>query len=65
MYSEISIEQRAHDLAVQATVLYYQQKNIFLDTDDATCSFEFGTTYRCFLADIRKSITKDIENLRQ
>ena len=33
MYDEISIEQRAHDLAVQATLLIYQRENLPLSSE--------------------------------
>lgn len=62
MYNEISDEQRAHDLAVQATLLIYQRNSLPLAT--ATDFFEFGIQYRTALAQIRKSIAEghsDIE----
>ncbi len=55
MYSDISIEQRAHDLAVQATILNYQLKGQPIDSNNA---FDFVCEYRgllsCFLAPVKE-----------
>lgn len=53
MYNDISVEQRAHDLAVAATILYYQQKQISIDESNA---FEYGIKYRSLLKQIRNSM---------
>ncbi len=53
MYNEISVEQRSHDLAVAATILYYQQKGVSIDEGNA---FEYGIKYRSLLKHIRHSI---------
>lgn len=53
MYNDISIEQRTHDLAVAATFLYYQQKGISIDENNA---FEYGIKYRSLLKQIRHSM---------
>lgn len=31
MFKDVSVEQRTHDLALQATILYYQQHGISVD----------------------------------
>lgn len=61
MYDEISIEQRAHDLAVQATLLIYQRDNLPLSSE--TDFYEFGYQYRSALAQIRKSISEGNSDL--
>lgn len=61
MYSDISAEQRAHDLAVQATILYYQQCGIKIDETNA---FEYGCKYRSILKQIRNSIEEGISDLQ-
>lgn len=61
MYNEISIEQRTHDLAVQATILYYQQCGIKIDEDNA---FEYGIKYRSLLKQIRNSISEGQTDLK-
>ena len=61
MYDEISIEQRAHDLAVQATLLIYQRENLPLSSE--TNFYEFGCQYRSALAQIRKSISEGKSDL--
>ena len=53
MYSDISIEQRAHDLALQATILQYQQKGIIIDEKNA---FEYAIAYRHLLSEVRRSL---------
>lgn len=61
MYDDISIEQRAHDLAIQATLLIYQRKNLPLSS--ASDFFEFGCQYRSVLVHIRKSIAEGVSDL--
>lgn len=61
MYDDISVEQRAHDLSVAATILYYQQNNIKIKEENA---FECGMLYRRFLAEFRKSIEEGQSDLR-
>lgn len=61
MYDEISLEQRTHDLAVAATVLYYQQQNIEISESNA---FEYGMKYRCLLNQIRNSMEEGKSDLR-
>lgn len=46
MYNDIGIEQRAHDLAVQAVILNYQIRGERITEDNA---FEFATEYRSLL----------------
>lgn len=53
MYSDVSIEQRAHDLALQATILQYQQKGIIIDEKNA---FEYVIAYRRILPEVRRSL---------
>lgn len=61
MYKEISEEQRAHDLAVQATVLHYQKNNLPLTSESDY--FEFGCVYRAALKSIRSSIEEGASDL--
>ena len=61
MYSDISVEQRAHDLALQATILIYQRKNLPLSS--ATDYFEFGCQYRAALRAILPSIKEGATDL--
>lgn len=61
MYDDISVEQRAHDLSVAATILYYQQNNIQITEENA---FECGMVYRRLLAEFRKSIEEGRSDLR-
>lgn len=61
MYDEISLEQRTHDLAVAATILYYQQQNIEINESNA---FEYGMKYRSLLNQIRKSMDEGKSDLR-
>lgn len=62
MYNDISVEQRAHDLAVQATLLVYQRKNLPLSSE--TDFFEFGCQYRSALRLIRSSIEEGVSDLK-
>ena len=62
MYDDISIEQRAHDLALQATLLIYQRKNLPLSSE--TDFFEFGCQYRSALRQIRPSIEEGASDLK-
>lgn len=61
MYDEISLEQRTHDLAIAATVLYYQQQNIEISESNA---FEYGMKYRSLLNQIRNSMEEGKSDLR-
>ncbi|MGE9943175.1 hypothetical protein ACQRBH_16630 [Bariatricus sp. SGI.161] len=61
MYSDISIEQRAHDLALQATLLIYQRKNLPLSSESDY--FNFGCQYRAALKAIRPSIKEGATDL--
>lgn len=61
MYDEISLEQRTHDLAVAATILYYQQQNIEINESNA---FEYDMKYRSLLNQIRKSMDEGKSDLR-
>lgn len=61
MYKDVSAEQRSHDLAVQATVLIYQRKNLPLETESDF--FEFGCQYRAALKHIRHSIEEGVSDL--
>ena len=60
MYNEISIEQRTHDLAVAATILYYQQNNIEITESNA---FDYAMKYRSLLKPLRDSIEEGKEDL--
>lgn len=62
MYNDISAEQRAHDLAIQATLLIYQRKNLPLSSE--TDFFEFACQYRSALKAILPSIKDDSTDLR-
>ncbi|MDO4553679.1 MAG: hypothetical protein Q4B70_00870 [Lachnospiraceae bacterium] len=53
MYEDLSIEQRTHDLAVAATIAYFQKKDIIIDESNA---FEYAMKYRSLLKGIRNSI---------
>ena len=61
VYNDISNEQRAHDLAVQATLLIYQRKNLPLSSESDF--FEFGCQYRSALKKIRSSIEEGATDL--
>lgn len=61
MYDDISIEQRVHDLAVQATILYFQQNNIEINESNA---FEYACKYRSLLNPIRCSIKEGRTDLQ-
>lgn len=61
MCNNISVEQRAHDLAVQATALIYQRENKPLSSP--TDFFEFGIQYREALRLIRRSIEEGCSDL--
>lgn len=61
MYDDISVEQRAHDLALSATILVYQRKNLPLSSE--TDFFEFGCAYRSALTTIRRSIEEGASDL--
>ena len=58
---ELLNEQRTHDLAVAATVLYYQQQNIEISESNA---FEYGMKYRSLLNQIRNSMEEGKSDLR-
>lgn len=60
MYNDIGIEQRAHDLAVQAVILNYQIRGERITEDNA---FEFATEYRSLLKPIRNSISEGLTDL--
>lgn len=61
MYDDISIEQRAHDLALQATILQYQQKGITIDEKNA---FDYAIVYRRILSKVRRSLEEGRTDLR-
>lgn len=60
MYKDLSVEQRAHDLAVQATILNYQMRGERVTEDNA---FEFAIEYRRLLKPIRDSISEGLSDL--
>lgn len=53
MYDEISVEQRTHDLALQATILYFQQEGIEVNESNA---WDYAMKYRSLLKPIRRCI---------
>ena len=61
MYDDVNIEQRVHDLAVQATVLYFQQNNISVDESNA---WDYVMKYRSLLRPIRKCVEEGRSDLR-
>ena len=61
MYNEISIEQRAHDLAVQAAILNYQLKGKPIDSKNA---FEFVMEYRSLLTSFLMPLEEGKTDLR-
>lgn len=61
MYDDIIIEQRVHDLAVQATISYFQQHNISIDESSA---WDYATKYRSLLSPIRRCLEEGRSDLR-
>lgn len=61
MYNDISVEQRTHDLAVAATILYFQQQGISIDETNA---FDYAIKYRSLLKQIRNSIEEGKTDLQ-
>lgn len=61
MYDDIDIEQRAHDLAVQATIHNYQLDGAKITNENA---FEFAIMYRSLLKEIRGSIVEGRSDLQ-
>ena len=61
MYTDISIEQRSHDLALQITTLIYQRDNLPLEK--SADYFEFACTYRSVLKAVRDSISEGCSDL--
>ncbi|MDE5779163.1 MAG: hypothetical protein K2I10_11745 [Lachnospiraceae bacterium] len=61
MYDEISIEQRAHDLAVQATILNYQLKGQSIDSANAS---DFVFEYRSLLSHFLGPVEEGASDLR-
>lgn len=61
MYSEISIEQRAHDLAVQAVIMNYQLKGESIDSKNA---FDFVSEYRNLLSSFLSPLEEGKTDLR-
>lgn len=53
MFKDVSVEQRTHDLALQATILYYQQHDISVDESNA---WDFVMKYRSLLKPIRNCV---------
>lgn len=61
MYDEISVEQRTHDLALQATILYFQQNGIQINESNA---WDYAMKYRSLLSPIRHCIEEGRTDLR-
>lgn len=61
MYDDVSVEQRTHDLALQATILYFQQHDISVDESNA---LDFGMKYRSLLRPIRNCIEEGRTDLQ-
>ena len=53
MYDDLSVEQRTHDLALQATILHYQQHGISVNESNI---WDFVLTYRSLLKPIRDCV---------
>lgn len=53
MFKDVSVEQCTHDLALQATILYYQQHDISVDESNA---WDFVMKYRSLLKPIRNCV---------
>ena len=60
MYKEISVEQRTHDLAVQAVIHNYQLRGESVTEENA---FEFAIEYRRLLKGIRDSVSEGQSDL--
>ncbi|MEF2693494.1 MAG: hypothetical protein U0O03_01470 [Blautia wexlerae] len=60
MYKDISVEQRTHDLAVQAVIHNYQLRGEKITEINA---FEFAVEYRSLLKEIRNSISEGLSDL--
>lgn len=61
MYDDIAIEQRVHDLAVQATIHNYKLAGVKITERNA---FEFAVMYRSLLREIRRSIEEGRSDLQ-
>lgn len=61
MYNDISVEQRAHDLAVQAAILNYQLKGEMINSNNA---FDFVCEYRSLLSFFLGSVEEGMRDLR-
>lgn len=61
MYDDIAIEQRVHDLAVQATIHNYKLAGTEITAGNA---FEFAVMYRNLLREIRRSIEEGRSDLQ-
>ena len=61
MYKDISIEQCAHDLAIQAAIHDYQLRGEAITENNA---FEFAILYRRLLKKIRDSVSEGQSDLQ-
>lgn len=61
MYNEISVEQRAHDLAIQAVIHNYQLKNEPITSDNA---MDYVAEYRSLLTSFLGPVEEGKSDLR-
>lgn len=61
MYDDVSVEQRTHDLALQATILYFQQNGIQINESTA---WDYVMKYRSLLKPIRDCVEEGLTDLR-
>lgn len=61
MYDSINVEQRTHDLALQATILYFQQNGFQITESNA---WDYVMKYRSLLKPIRACIEEGRTDLR-
>lgn len=61
MYNDISVEQRAHDLAVQAAILNYQLKGEMINSNNA---LDFVCEYRSLFSSFLGSVEEGMSDLR-
>lgn len=61
MCYDVSVEQRTHDLALQATVLYFQQNGIQINESTV---WDYVMKYRSLLKPIRDCVEEGRTDLR-
>lgn len=61
MYNDISAEQRAHDLAVQAAILNYQLKGEMINSNNV---LDFVCEYRSLLSSFLGPVKEGMSDLR-